>query len=163
MSYKSEFQNLWKKTINQIKVDIDQNAKVGKINTKLIKNNYIANAKKWETSVYREGEWLESIGNDDFSRAFIKELNDIEFSADIPEPAKNYIGIVIAAARGLQQLQIVHHHEAEIRHAAALGVHIRHGEGRVVVDADVGGAEGLGGLGDAAPLPLGQLDRKSVV
>ena len=97
MSYKSEFQNLWKKTIDQIKVDIDQNAKAGKINAKLIKNNYIVNAKKWETSVYREGEWLESIGNDDFSRAFIQELNDIEFKADIPEPAKNYIGIVVAA------------------------------------------------------------------
>lgn len=97
MSYKSEFQNLWKKTINQIKVDIDQNAKVGKINAKLIKNNYLANAKKWETSVYREGEWLEGVGSDDFTRAFIKELNDIEFSADIPEPAKNYIGIVVSA------------------------------------------------------------------
>lgn len=97
MSYKEEFQNLWKKTVNQTKVDIDQNSKVGKINPSLIRSNYLANAKKWETSVYREGEWLESIGNDDFIRDFIQELNDIEFKADISSPAKNYVGVIVSA------------------------------------------------------------------
>ena len=62
----------------------------------------------------------------------------------------------VPAAGGLHQLEVVNDHKVEVRQAAALGVHVRHRERRVIIDADIGLAEGLRGIGNisatAAPV-----------
>ena len=58
----------------------------------------------------------------------------------------------MAAAGRLHELQVVDDDEAEIRDAAALGVHVRNGKRRIVVDADIGRADGRGRSADAPPL-----------
>ena len=56
---------------------------------------------------------------------------------------------VALAPGGGHQLQIVDDHQAQIVQTAALGVHIRHRQQGVVVDADVQPAEGRRALGNA--------------
>ena len=58
----------------------------------------------------------------------------------------------MAAAGRLHELQIVDDDKAKIRDAAALGVHVRNGQRRVVVDADIRRADGRGRGADAPPL-----------
>ena len=58
----------------------------------------------------------------------------------------------MAAAGRLHELQVVDDDEAEVRDAAALGVHVRHGERRIVVNTDIGRADGRGRSADAPPL-----------
>ena len=58
----------------------------------------------------------------------------------------------MAAAGRLHELQVVDDNEAEIRDAAALGIHIRNRERRIVVDTDIGRADGRGRGADAPPL-----------
>lgn len=82
MSNKSDFKKIWKKTVSQTKVDIDHNAAMGKLDGAYIKNSYLANAKKWETDIYQEGEWLEKFRDTEFMSEFLQEVNDIEFVSD---------------------------------------------------------------------------------
>ena len=58
----------------------------------------------------------------------------------------------MAAAGRLHELQVVDDDEAEVRDAPALGVHVRDGERRIVVDADIRRADGRGRGADAPPL-----------
>ena len=58
----------------------------------------------------------------------------------------------MTAAGRLHELQVVDDDKAEVRDAAALGVHVRNGERRIVVDADIGRADGRGRSADAPPL-----------
>ena len=62
-------------------------------------------------------------------------------------------------------MQIVDDHQAQIVQTAALGVHIRHRQQGVVVDADVQAAEGGSPLGNADPVALPQVpgDQPGVV
>ncbi len=58
----------------------------------------------------------------------------------------------MSAAGGLHELQVVDHDQIDLREPAALGVHVRHGEGRVVVDADIRRRQRLRRVRDLAPL-----------
>ena len=69
----------------------------------------------------------------------------------------------MAAAGRLHELQVVDDDEAEIRDAAALGVHVRNGKRRIVVDADIGRADGRGRSADAPPLVRRELAGKELL
>ena len=69
----------------------------------------------------------------------------------------------MAAAGRLHELQVVDDDEAEVRDAAALGVHVRHGERRIVVNTDIGRADGRGRSADAPPLVRRELAGKELL
>ena len=54
-------------------------------------------------------------------------------------------GVPGGAARGLHQLQIVDDNHAQVLDPPALGVHVGHGQGGVVVNVDFGVGQGRGG------------------
>ena len=79
--------------------------------------------------------------------------HDLEHAAHVGDGLRAaLIRPAVAAAGRLHELQIVDDDKAKIRDAAALGVHVRNGQRRVVVDADIRRADGRGRGADAPPL-----------
>ena len=61
------------------------------------------------------------------------------------------------SAGGGHQLEVVNDHQTQVIDAAALGVHVRHRQQGIIVDADIQTAQGGGALGDLHPVALPQV------
>lgn len=98
MSLKSDFFSSWKNVESQIKLDIEKNIQLyGEIKSSEILRSYNSFVKRWETDIFYEGEWLDSIGNSEFKSEFLQSLNDINFDVSVEAEKSSYTGAIIAA------------------------------------------------------------------
>ena len=82
--------------------------------------------------------------------------HDFQGPGDVGDDLLAVVARAGGAAGGGHELEIVYDHQAQIIHPAALGVHVGHAKGGVVVNEDLGLVQGGGGRGDAAPVLLAQ-------
>ena len=86
--------------------------------------------------------------------------HNLQHPGDVADRLLAALTGVAFAAGGVHQLQVVDDHQPQVLDAAALGVHVRHGEHGVVVDADVRLPQGPGGLGHLSPVRGAQPPRQ---
>lgn len=99
MSLKSDFFNSWKNVEAKMKLDIEKNMSIfGEVKPSELLRSYQSFVKRWETDVFYEGEWLESVGKPEFKREFLQCINNMHFDVAVQPTKSNPIGAIIAVA-----------------------------------------------------------------
>ena len=83
--------------------------------------------------------------------------HDLQHTADIRHRLLAVLAAIPLSAGGGHQLEVVNDHQTQILDAAALGVHVRHRQQGIIVDADIQTAQGGGALSDLHPVALPQV------
>ena len=85
--------------------------------------------------------------------------HDLEHTGNVADDLLAALAAVALGAGGGHQLQVVDDDKAQVVDAAALGVHIRHREHRVIVDENIEPGENRGGVCNVDPVGLAEVAR----